>query len=224
MPFLLPQLRQVEPSYDGTRPLPARLERIAQLVASDTLTLPVIAARSKVSRPSVVRLKAQPAFRSRVAVLRQRAAEQAQADAPLAYKGNRIAMLDAKARRLSADLERNDFEATIAVDKQGNPITGFDRGRMAELVKTVMAIDTLVEGKRSTIAEAQQLAVSVTMTTEQAVTKVQALLSRATDEGQAPGTPLPGGYGGVSTGADTIREDRAVLDTEYKVISDAKAE
>lgn len=223
MPFLLPQLARVEPYYAGDKPLPRRLERIAQLVAGETWTNERIAQAAGVSLSSLKRIKRHAAFRSRVAALAEQAAEQAMEAEPLARKGNRVALAGALARTLRDQLEANGYVTTLGVSKQGNPIVGFDRARVAEIRQLLSAIaDELAEPVSKQAADT--LAVSVTMTTDQAVTKVQALLSRASDEGPAPpGTP-DGGWRGVSTGADTIREDRAVLDTEYKVISDAKGE
>lgn len=220
MPFLLPQLRQLASDYDGTRPLPKKLERVARLVADAEWTQGNIARACRISHDSVTRLKRQPHFAVRVQFLRNQAAERAAKDAPLAYRGNRIAMLDKHARRLAEDLEKNGYTDTVATTKQGVPIEGFDRGRAAELVKTVMALEELTEGRRSAIADTTKVDVSVTMTTADAVTRVQALLSRA-DPGNPPAGPQ--GWRGVSSETESVREDGAVLDTEYTTILDAKA-
>lgn len=196
MPFLLPQLVAVGDDYDGRSPLPARLERIARLDAESVSTRE-IARRQKVSAMSVVRLRRQDAYAARRAHLAQLAAERAERAAPLAYKGNRVALLDAEVRAMVQHLHANDYKAVRAVNKAGEPIEGFDSERVNAVIKGVMAIDSMTEPKRSTIADTTNVAVSVTMTTEQAVTKVQALLSRATEDGGTPGTPVPpGGTGG----------------------------
>lgn len=235
MPFLVPQVTQLDPRYDGTRALPHRLERVARLLVAGELSHAEIAERCKTSRASITRLNRQPHFRSRLIVLQERAAERAQAEEPLSYKGNRIALAGKTARELRERLVRNGYETTIAVDKQGKAIAGFDRGAVAELLKSIALIHDMQQDKRSTIADTTNVAVQVTMTTEQAVTKVQALLSRASaieerapthahahaHEGQAP--PMGMGVEGGISGADTLDKDGAVPDTEYTNFSGTKA-
>jgi hypothetical protein len=74
------------------------------------------------------------------------------------------------------------------VTKQGAPIHGFDRGRTAELTKAVLALDDMTTDKRSQ-QDTTMLGVQVTMTMDDAVTRVQALLSRTTVGGDTPEAP-----------------------------------
>jgi hypothetical protein len=197
---------------------------MARLVADDVLTNVQIAERTGASRASVVRFKAHPAFQSRVIYLRERAAERAQAEEPLALKGNRIAMAGAMARTLRDQLEANGYTTVLGVSKQGNPIVGFDRARVSEIRQYLSTIADELQEPASKQA-ADTLAVQVTMTTEQAVTKVQALLSRAqpADEG-TPLTPMPLGVGGGISDTDTIDKMETVLEGEYTQNPDAKGD
>ncbi len=229
MPFLVPQLATLGDDYDGTRPLPARLERIARLDA-DFVPTRTIAKQQRVSVNSVVRLRRQDAYAARRAYLAQRAAERAAKEAPLSYKGNRIAMLDKHARKLSEDLIDNDYITTVGIDKGGNVIEGFDTNRVGQLTKLVMAIDAMTEGRRSTIVEAHTTTNNVVLTTDQVVTRVQALLSRTEQPAEAgtPGAPLgvEGGMFGTDTmdkdasgsaqGPDQNSEAKGILEAEYR--------
>jgi len=216
---LAPLLKGVDSYYAGDKPLARRIERIARDVACGEYTVAQIAQRAKVSEPTIYRLKTMAPFRSRVAALREEFEQRALEDEPLARKGQRIAMLGSLARTLKEQLEANEYVTTLGVSKQGNPIVGFDRARVSEIRQYLSAIaDELAEpvGRQA----ADQLAVSVTMTTADAVTRVQALLSRA-DPGNPPAGPQ--GWRGVSSETESVREDGAVLDTEYTTILDAKA-
>lgn len=178
MPFLVPQVARVGAHYDGRKPLPRRAELVVRREASDKLTLAQLAKHTGVSERSISRLRTHAAYQSRLAYLQERAAERAQRDEPLALKGNRIALAGAMARTLRDQLERNDYVTTLGVSKQGNPIVGFDRARVAEIRQYLALIADELEDKTAK-GSTDALAVSVTMTTDQAVTKVQALLSRA---------------------------------------------
>jgi hypothetical protein len=173
---LLPVLRTVGDHYDGTKPLPRRLERVARLLVTTEYTQPQVARACKTSVASITRLNLQPAFRARLAVLRQAEAQRALEDEPLALKGNRIAVAGKMIRSLNQQLEENDFEATLGVSKQGNPIVGFDRARVSEVRQYLSYMEGALEPKQSTIAESTQLGVSITL--DQATTRIQALLSR----------------------------------------------
>jgi hypothetical protein len=112
----------------------------------------------------------------------------------------------------------------LGVSKQGNPIVGFDRARVSEIRQYLSTIADELQEPASKQA-ADTLAVQVTMTTEQAVTKVQALLSRAqpADEG-TPLTPMPLGVGGGISDTDTIDKMETVLEGEYTKNPDAKGD
>ena len=210
---LTPLLGTLDPQRygDGSKPLPyRRLERVCTLTASEERAVPAVAKAMGLSERTIQRVRAHPAVRARVAYLRRVVADRAAEDAPLALRANRIALLDDLARALARQLEENKYQAVIGVTKQGEPIVGFDRGRVAELVKTVTVLDDMTTDKQPQSATAT-VGVAVTMTVDQAVTKVQALLSRAApaDEG---GAPSRRGYGGVSLDTDTIRNEATVLD------------
>jgi hypothetical protein len=201
---LLPLLGGLDPHRfgDGSRALPhRRLERLCRLTAEEEYTLDQVARALRASTRTVTRARAHPIVRARLGYLRHQVAERAAEDSPLAKRGNRIKLLDELARDLRQHLIDNSYTTTIAVDKQGVPIEGFDRGRVAELVKTVLAIHDMTTEQAST-PSTTNVGVSVTMTTEQAVTRVQALLSRVEDHaprqaagGDPPSTP--GGWRGV---------------------------
>jgi hypothetical protein len=194
---LVPQLAGLDPQRfgDGSRPLPRRrLERLCLLSATDEYAIPEVARALRVSPRSIDRARAHPLVRARVQFLRRQSSERAAEDSPLALRGNRIALLDGLARTLHQHLEDNKYEATIAVNKQGQPIEGFDRGRVAELIKSVTALDDMTTD-RAAQQDTTVVGVSVTMNLDQAVTRVQALLSRTTSEGDTPEAP-PGGIGG----------------------------
>jgi hypothetical protein len=190
MPNILPQLGRVGSDYDGTKPLPRRLERVAQVLARDEFTREQIAQAAKVSHMSIWRLQQQPAFRARLRVLRQLAAERAMEDEPLALKGNRVAVAGRMVRTLHEQLEANGYETTLGVSKQGNPITGFDRARVSEARQHLALIADMMEPKQSTIVEATNVGVSISI--DDAVTRVQALLSRTQTDVYMEGDP-PGG-------------------------------
>ena len=229
MPFLLPELAKVGEYYDGRKPLPRRAEKVVRLAASDALTLAQLAKRTGISERSISRLRAHAAYQSRLIYLRERAAERALAEEPLALKGNRIAMAGQMARTLRDQLEANGYTTVLGVSKQGNPIVGFDRARVSEIRQYLSTIADELQEPASKQA-ADTLAVQVTMTTEQAVTKVQALLSRAqpAEEG-TPLTPMPRGVEGGMNGNVTMDKDsdgspqaidqnsdaKEILDAEY---------
>jgi hypothetical protein len=167
---------QLDASSDGSRPLARRLERIAALLAAGEYTQQQVATACRTSRASITRLNRQPAFRARLRVLRQQLADAALEDEPLALKGNRIAVAGKMIRSLNQQLEENDFEATLGVSKQGNPIVGFDRARVSEVRQYLSYMEGALEPKPSTIVESTQLGVSITL--DQATTRIQALLSR----------------------------------------------
>lgn len=223
MPFLLPQLNVVESGYDGTKPLPHRLERVARLLAAAELTQHAIAKRCNTSVPSIWRLKQQPAFMARLAHLSQLAAERAERAAPLGYKGNRVALVDEEVRALREQLHANNYRTVLGVSKQGNPIEGFDSARVAAMLRGVALIDSMVTPKQSTIVEATTNNLNVTMTTADAVTRVQALLSRTE---QPPGTPMgtPDGGGGGYLGNGYDGKDASGSPQGIDNILDAKAE
>lgn len=173
---LAPLTRLIAPTYDGTTPLPRRLERIARLVAAGELSHQQVANAAKVSRWSLQRLRQQLPFRARLAWLRERALQEAIEDEPLADKRARVIAAARMVRTLDAQLEQHDYTTVLGVSKQGNPIVGFDRGRMAERRQHLALIDDMLTDKSSPIEGATQIGVSVTI--EQAVTRVQALLSR----------------------------------------------
>jgi hypothetical protein len=173
---LVPVLRTVDDHYDGTKPLPRRLERVARLLVTAEYTQPQVARACKTSVASITRLNLQPAFRARLGVLRQAEAQRALEDEPLALKGNRVSVAGRMVRTLNQQLEANGYEATLGVSKQGNPITGFDRARVSEIRQYLSYIEGAMEPKQSTIVEATQLGVSITL--DQATTRIQALLSR----------------------------------------------
>lgn len=173
---ILPQLAAADSHNDPTRPLPRRLERIARVLAQDEFTVKQVAQACRVSDASVYRLKLQPVFRARLGVLRAEAAQRALEDEPLALKGNRVSVAGRMVRTLNQQLEANGYEATLGVSKQGNPITGFDRARVSEIRQYLSYIEGAMEPKSSIVEGATQIGVSVTI--EQAVTRVQALLSR----------------------------------------------
>jgi hypothetical protein len=93
------------------------------------------------------------------------------------------------ARDLRRHLIDHDYEATIGVTKQGQPIPGFDRGRVAELTKAVVALDDMTTD-RAAKQDTTIVGVSVSMSLDDAVTKVQALLSRTTTGDDTPGAPV----------------------------------
>lgn len=233
MPFLASQLARTGPYYDGRAPLPKRAERCVQLMVDDVLTIAQLAQRSGISERSIKRLRNHPAWQSRLIYLRERAADLAQADEPLAQKGRRIALAGAMARTLKDQLEANGYVTTLGVSKQGNPITGFDRARVAEIRQYLALIADELDDKGARQAS-DTLAVQVTMTTADAVTKVQALLSRTADdddvykerararEAEATPMPLPRGVEGGNNGNEYDGKIETVLDTEYKQFSDAK--
>jgi hypothetical protein len=195
---------------DGSRPLPRpRLERLCQLLAEDYAN-PEVGRALRVSPRSVTRARGHSIVRARLAYLRDQAAERAAEDAPLAKRGNRIRLLDGLAADLRQHLTAHDYRTVIGVTKQGHPIEGFDRGRVVELIKTVALLDDLTTDKQAQPADSALLGVSVTMTTEQAVTKVQALLSRAqpVEAPSTPQAPLTGVWGGTTQiGYDRIEGD-----------------
>lgn len=181
MPFLLPQVMKLDERYDGSKPLPHRLERLATLLAAGELTQQQVATACRTSLPTVTRLNRQPAFRARLAVLRAAVAKRAQEDEPLIEKGNRLALAGRLARTLHEQLEANDYTTTLGVSKQGNPIVGFDRARVSEIRQYLALIADELEGKRSgsTIVEGQgQQQPGMTLTVEQVVTRIQAVASR----------------------------------------------
>jgi hypothetical protein len=109
---------------------------------------------------------------------------------------------------LRQHLADNKYKAVIGVTKQGHPIEGFDRGRVAEMIKAVALLDDLTTDKQAQPTDSALLGVSVTMTTAEAVTKVQALLSRALPAAEGGGAPLTGVPGGISLiGNDAIDAD-----------------
>jgi hypothetical protein len=204
-----------------------------RLAVDDAPRLEVWSKRTGISERSLSRLKLHPAYIARLTYLRERAAERALAEEPLAQKGARIALAGQMARTLKEQLEANGYVTTLGVSKQGNPITGFDRARVAEIRQYLALIADELDDKGARQAS-DTLAVQVTMTTADAVTKVQALLSRTADDEAGgsldtdvykegiPPTPYAGGQGGVYSDTDTIDKVETVLDTEYTIISDTK--
>jgi orotate phosphoribosyltransferase-like protein len=176
MGYILPQLAQPGATHDPTRPLSRRIERVARMVADHSLTIAEIARRADISPRTVDRLKTRPTFMARVAHLRRVAADAALNDEPLALKGNRVSVAGRMVRTLNQQLEENGYEATLGVSKHGNPITGFDRARVSEIRQYLSYIEGAMEPKQSTIVESTHVGVSVTI--DDAVTRVQALLSR----------------------------------------------
>jgi hypothetical protein len=179
---LLPLLKDTATNTNPHKPLPRRLERVARLLAEGEMRQQQIATACRISTVSIWRLQQQPAFRARLRVLRQQLADAALEDEPLALKGNRIAVAGRMIRSLNQQLEENDFEATLG--KQGNPIVGFDRARVSEVRQYLSYMEGAMEPKQSTIAESTHVGVSVTI--DDAVTRVQALLSRT-----QPAEPQP---------------------------------
>jgi hypothetical protein len=100
---ILPQLNRVGTDYNGSKPLPRRLERVAALMARDEFSKSQLAAACRVSPVSIWRLQQQPAFRARLRVLRQQLADAALEDEPLALKGNRVSVAGRMVRTLNRD-------------------------------------------------------------------------------------------------------------------------
>ena len=98
------------------------------------------------------------------------------------------ALLFGRAIAQAADTGASLFDAELGL---GGP---------AELIKTVALLDDLTTDKQAQPADAALLGVSVTMTTEQAVTKVQALLSRVAPATDGGGPPHGGTGGYISIG------------------------
>lgn len=173
---ILPQLPAADSNYTPTTPLPRRLERVAQVLARDEFTIKQAARACRVSDASIYRLKLQPVFRARLGYLRQQLDAQALEDEPLARKGQRVAVAGRMVRTLHEQLEANGYDAVLGVSKQGNEIRGFDRARVSEVRQYLAYIEGAMEPRSPIVEGTTHVGVSVTI--DQAVTRVQALLSR----------------------------------------------
>ena len=188
---LLPQLRALAPSYDGTRPLPRRLERAACLVAAQELTQPRIAALCQTSVTSIKRLQVQPPFKARVAYLREQYRAAAYDAAPLVDKRNRVVMAAQLAETLHRQGQAKAWRDTVAVTKQGTEITGFD-WRRTDQVRQLLDYIAKEVGDRSAVSTTSTT-VNVGISMEDAAIRVQALLSRLPDAIDAESQEVKGG-------------------------------
>jgi len=165
---------------DGSKALPPRLERVAKLIATEEITILAIAARARVSRDTIERVRKQPVVSARIRFLREQLRASAYDAAPLVDKRNRVVMADTLARTLHAEGERKGWRDTVAVTKQGTEITGFDWRRTDQLR---MLLDYIAKevGDRSTPTGGSTTTVNVGISMEDAAVRVQALLSRLPD-------------------------------------------
>jgi hypothetical protein len=173
-------------------PLPRKkLERLAQRLASGEYSLLQVAELTKCSLSTVKRLNRYAPIHARVAYLREQASREAAAAEPLAQVGQRVAFAGSMARTLREQLDANGYEATIGVTKQGEPIQGFDRGRVAEALKAVSMIHDMTTVKESPIQVTNNV-----LTTDDLVRRIVALNSRAEGAGTPEGEGSTGGGGG----------------------------
>lgn len=164
---------------DGSKALPRRLERMCQCLASGEMTQQALADSMRVHRSTLVRVAAYPLVRARIVHLRDKLAEEAYTAEPLVDKRNRVVAAAKLARVLHETLERNDYEDTIAVTKQGVPIKAHDRWRVQHYLDALAAVHRMVEGPSTTTGTTTTVNVGISM--EDAAVRVQALLSRLPD-------------------------------------------
>lgn len=179
---------------DGSKALPPRLERVAKLIATEEITILAIAARARVSRDTIERVRKQPVVAARIRFLREQLRASAYDAEPLVDKRNRVVAAAKLARVLHETLERNDYQDTIAVTKQGTAIKAHDRWRVQHYLDALAAVHRMVEGPSSTSTTSTTVNVGISM--EDAAVRVQALLSRLPDAIEAESTPVTPSEGG----------------------------
>ena len=179
---------------DGSKPLPRRLERLCSLSASEEYKISQIASLVKVSERTVYAMRARPLVRARIAFLREQLRASAYDAEPLVDKRNRVVAAAKLARVLHETLERNDYQDTIAVTKQGQAIKAHDRWRVQHYLDALAAVHRMVEGPSSTSTTSTTVNVGISM--EDAAVRVQALLSRLPDAIEAESTPVTPSEGG----------------------------
>lgn len=180
---------------DGSKALPKRLERVCTLLASEEYKRADIAEMVRVSESTITRVRARPLVRARIAFLREQLRASAYDAEPLVDKRNRVVAAAKLARVLHETLERNDYQDTIAVTKQGVPIKAHDRWRVQHYLDALAAVHRMVEGPSTTPTTSTTVNVGISM--EDAAVRVQALLSRLPDAIDAESTPVAIQEGGV---------------------------
>ncbi len=175
-----------DPPTSPTTRLPARVERVAQLLAAEQLDRAAIARACGVSRATIGRVARNVIVRARVAHLRDQLRDQALDDEPLADKRNRVVLAGALARTLHREGEANGWRDTIAVTKAGLPITGLD-WRRTDQVRQLLDYIAREVGDRTVPASSSTTNVGVSISMEDAAVRVAALFSRMPDviEGEA---------------------------------------
>lgn len=186
---------------DGSKPLPRRLERVCTLFAGEEHKRADIASIARVSERTITRVRKQPVVAARIRFLREQLRASAYDAEPLVDKRNRVVAAAKLARVLHETLERNDYQDTIAVTKQGTAIKAHDRWRVQHYLDALAAVHRMVEGPSST-STSTSTTVNVGISMEDAAVRVQALLSRLPDTIEAEaeevkgGSPSEGGVGG----------------------------
>lgn len=176
---------------DGSKALPPRLERVAKLIATEEITILAIAARARVSRDTIERVRKQPVVAARIRFLREQLRASAYDAAPLVDKRNRVVMANDLAKALHAEGERKQWRDTVAVTKTGTEITGFDWRRTDQLRMLLDYIAKEVGDRSSTSTTSTTVNVGISM--EDAAVRVQALLSRLPDAIDAGSQLVEGG-------------------------------
>lgn len=164
---------------DGSKVLPRRLERVCRLFAAEEMTAVAIAISTRVSHDTLARVRKQPLVAARIRFLREQLRASAYDAEPLVDKRNRVVAAAKLARVLHETLERNDYQDTIAVTKQGQEIKAHDRWRVQHYLDALAAVHRMVEGPSSTSTTSTTVNVGISM--EDAAIRVQALLSRLPD-------------------------------------------
>jgi hypothetical protein len=135
-----------------------RMEDAARLVAEDDLSNEAISARVGVTRQTLDLWKKRPEFVARVAQHRE-AFKDAALSEGFADKRERVRALNAVATAVLTQLAAEDYQGVIGVDREGEPIEGFDvqrlrefRGLLSDLAKEMgdrrQGVDLNVTGYR----------------------------------------------------------------------------
>jgi len=147
-----------------------------------------------VSHVTVWRTRKLAPVAARIRFLRERFRQEAYDATPLVDKRNRVVLAASLATTLHDEGERKHWRDTVAVTKQGVEITGFD-WRRTDQVRQLLDYIAKEVGDR-TPATGQQTTVNVGISMDDAVTRVQALLSRMPGAIEGESTPIAPSEGG----------------------------
>lgn len=160
--------------------LSTQQEKAAQLCAADELTDEQIAVEVFVQRRTLWRWRQEPAFASRIQVLREAFRDSAMQAAIFADKRMRIVKRNDVAVDLYTQLKASDYKTVVDLTEDGEPIEAFDKERL-RLFDTYL--NSIAEEMGDRGGSKQQsisvnVGVAVTLQAEERVGRLASLLAR----------------------------------------------